>query len=149
MKKVNAVLDHLLDQPIYAKLRKQECFRLIEQALPAPLRRGILFIYVKNRILFFALKHPAFKMEFDYKLSMIKSLLSTLPPLKEACGHHEIRDVKAFVSRFAPAPKPPPDTIPRYRERAHPDVPMRSCDPDIAEKLDALRQEIARNRRAR
>jgi hypothetical protein len=145
MKKVHAVLDHLLAQPVYAKLRQQECFRLLKKALPAPLQRGILFIYVKNRTLFFALKHPAFKMEFDYKLSMIKSLLSTLPPLKEACGGYEIREVKAFVSRFAPAPEPAADTVPRYRERAHPGFAVRSRDPDIARAFDALKESVAHN----
>jgi hypothetical protein len=119
MKKIDTVLTHLISQPIYAKLRRQECFHLIKKALPPSLQRGILFIFVKNRTLFFALKHPAFKMEFDYKLSSIKNLLSTLPPLKEACKAHEIKDVKAFVSKFAPEVNTVHrDSIPRYKERA-------------------------------
>jgi len=147
MKKVNAVLDHLLDHPLYAKLREQECFRLIRRALPAPLQRGVLFMYVKNRTLFFAVKHPAFKMEFDYKLPFIKNLLTTLPPLREACGGHEIRQVKAFVSRFSAAPEPPKTTEPRYRERAHPDFAVRADDEAIRDAFEAIRRTVAANRR--
>ncbi|WP_457596840.1 hypothetical protein [Hydrogenimonas sp.] len=146
MKQVNAVLQHLIDQPLYAKLRSGECFRLIKEALPAPLRRGVLFMYVKNRTLFFALKHPAFKMEFDYKLSLIKNLLTTLPPLRSACAEFEIREVKAFVSRFAPAPEPPRPTEPRYRERAHPDFPVRARNEKILEAFEAIKETIAANR---
>ncbi|WP_456452923.1 hypothetical protein [Hydrogenimonas sp.] len=148
MKKVNAVLDHLLTHPIYAKLRQQECFRLLKEALPPPLRRGILFMYVKNRTLFFALKHPAFKMEFDYKLSLIKNLLTTLPPLKEACDGHEIRQVKAFVSKFAPSPAPVKETEPFYRERAHPDFALKVEDPKLVEAFRAIQRTIATNRAA-
>ena len=143
MKKVESVLAHLLAHPIYAKLHERECFRLLRKALPEALRRGVLFMYVKNRTLFFAVKHPAFKMEFDYKLPLIKNLLTTLPPLKEACGD-EIREVKAFVSRFAPAPKPASDTVPRYRERATGTF-RAPRDEELADAFEAIKEVIARS----
>ncbi|WP_456404308.1 hypothetical protein [Hydrogenimonas sp.] len=147
MKNVETVLDHLLSQPIYATLRQQRCFRLIKKALPQSLQRGILFLYVKNGTLFFALKHPAFKMEFDYKLSLIKNLLTTLPPLKEACGSHEIRDVRAFVSRFAPTPKESGDTVPRYRERADGSFRIASRKEEIKKEFEALKETIRCSKR--
>ena len=131
---------------MYAKLRRQECFRLIREALPETLRRGILFIYVKNRTLFFAVKHPAFKMEFDYKLSSIKNLLTTLPPLQEACAAHDIRDVKAFVSKFSPTPKPVSPTVPRYKERARGAFPVKSEKETIQEAFEAIKETIGENR---
>lgn len=146
MKKIDAVLTHLISQPIYAKLRQQECFRLIKKALPPSLQRGILFIFVKNRTLFFALKHPAFKMEFDYKLSSIKNLLSTLPPLKEACKAHEIKDIKAFVSKFAPEVKTMHrSSIPRYKERAQGTFDILAKDDTMHNRFKEIQETIQQN----
>ncbi|WP_353661154.1 hypothetical protein [Hydrogenimonas sp. SS33] len=147
MKKVDSVLTHLLAHPVYAKLQEQACFRLIRKALPETLRRGVLFMYVKNRILFFAVKHPAFKMEFDYKLATIKNLLTTLPPLQEACGAHGIRDIRVFVSRFAPKPAPSPETHPRYKERATGAFDLRLKDEALQESFESIKKSIAENRR--
>ena len=146
MKNIETVLGHLVAQPLYAKLRRQECFDLVKKALPASLQRGILFIYVKNRTLFFAVKHPVFKMEFDYKLSLIKKLLSTLPPLKEACADHRIEQVKVFVSKFSPAPEPAEPTEPRYRERARPDFAIHTEKESLKALFDAIKESVARNR---
>ena len=145
MKKVDSILAHLRDQPLYAKLRKQSCFSTLAKALPASLQRGVLFMYVKNRILFIAVKHPAFKMEFDYKLSSIKSLLRSLPPLVEACRDHEIADIRVFVSKYAPDPEPKRPTEPRYKEHAHPDFPLKAQTPEIRDLFEQIRQAIARN----
>ncbi len=142
MKKVETVIDHLLSQPAYAVLRQQRCFRLIKKALPPTLRHGILFIYVKNGTLFFALKHPAYKMEFDYKLSLIKNLLSTLPPLREACGTHDIRNIKAFVSRFAPEPKESLQSVPRYKERAGGSFKIECKNERIKKEFESLKETI-------
>ncbi|WP_456382754.1 hypothetical protein [Hydrogenimonas sp.] len=147
MKKVETVLTHLLSRPTYAKLGEQECFRLIRKALPDPLRRGILFMYVKNRTLFFAMKHPAFKMEFDYKHSLIKNLLTSLPPLREACEGYRIETIKAFVSRFAPTAETRDDTEPKYRERAHPTFPLKSEKREIVEAFEGIRKSIEKNLR--
>ncbi len=132
----------MLSQPAYAVLRQQKCFQLIKKALPLNLRHGILFIYVKNGTLFFALKHPAFKMEFDYKLSLIKNLLSTLPPLQEACSTHEIHQIKAFVSRFAPEPKKSTDTVPHYKERSDGDFGIECKNERIKKEFEALKETI-------
>ncbi|WP_456322301.1 DciA family protein [Hydrogenimonas sp.] len=146
MKKIETVLDHMLSHPTYAKLRQQSCFGLVKKALPATLQRGILFMYVKNRTLFFALKHPAFKMEFDYKLSLIKKLLSSLPPLQEACKVHEIEHVKAFVSKFSAAPEPKDSTEPRYRERAHSNFAIHAENEHLKSAFYAIRENVAKNR---
>jgi hypothetical protein len=146
MKKIDTVLTHLVAQPIYARLRERECFQRIRQALPEPMRRGILFMYVKNRTLFFAVKHPAFKMEFDYKLSFIKNLLTTLPPLRTACADHRIEHVKAFVSKFSPKPKPTADTEPRYRERATGSFDVATKNEPLKESFERIKETIAHNR---
>ncbi len=136
----------MLAHPTYAKLRQQTCFSLIKKALPATLQRGILFMYVKNRTLFFAVKHPAFKMEFDYKLSLIKKLLSSMPPLQEACGVHRIEQVKVFVSKFSTQPEPESSSEPRYTERAHPDFAVRTDNERLTSVFEAIRESVAKNR---
>ena len=146
MKDAESILSHIVSQPVYSRLREQACYRLIRQALPDSLQKGILFVFVKNRTLFFALKHPAFKMEFDYKLPTIKTLLTTIPPLREACKQHEIDRIRTFVSRYAPPPAPVSSSVPRYRERARADFLLKTEDPDIRRHFDTLRRLIARNR---
>ncbi len=142
MKKVETVLDHLLSHPTYAVVRRQKCFQLIKKALPKRLQDGILFIYVKNKTLFFALKHPAYKMEFDYKLSLIKNLLTTLPPIKDACSAHEIRQVKSFVSKFAPERKKGVDSVPRYKERSSGMFAVHAENEDLKKRFEELKETI-------
>lgn len=86
-------------------------------------------------------------MEFDYKLSLIKNLLSTLPPLKEACGTHEIRRVKAFVSKFAPEPKESSDSVPFYKERSAGEFKIECKNGKIRERFESLKETIKCSRR--
>jgi len=109
MKKVETVIDHLLSQPAYAVLRQQRCFRLIKKALPATLRRGILFIYVK---------------------------------LQEACAAHDIRNVKAFVSRFAPEPKESLQSVPRYKERSDGSFEIECKNERVKKEFESLKETI-------
>jgi len=138
MKDVNTILNHLVANPLYSKLKHQQCFTLIKKSLPKPLQKGILFMYVKNDTLFFALKHPAFKMEFDYKLSLIKNLLSSLPPLQVACKTYDIKRVKTFVSKFTTQPETKIDTVPRYKEHAIGLFEIKAQDSDIKERFEDI-----------
>ena len=110
------------------------------------MRRGILFMYVRNGTLFFALRHPAYKMEFDYKLPMIKSLLSTIPPLKEACQDHEIRQIRTFVSKFAPKPAARASSEPRYKERATGRFQANVRDETLHRLFEEITETVIRNR---
>ncbi|NPA30328.1 MAG: hypothetical protein GXO33_09105 [Epsilonproteobacteria bacterium] len=146
MKNAESILDHLLAQPIYSRLRQNRCYRLIKKALPAPLQKGVMFIFVKEKTLFFALRHPAVKMEFDYKLPTIKSLLTSLPPVEEACAELKFERIRTFVSRYAPKPRPARDTIPRYKEHARPDFSLTVKDEALRREFEAIKALIARNR---
>ena len=123
-------------------MQSQKCFDLLKKSLPATLQKGILFIYVKNRTLFFALKHPAYKMEFDYKLSLIKNLLTTLPPLKEACGCYKIERLKAFVSKFAPKKRESAQSVPRYKERSSGEFEIECKNERVKEEFIKLKETI-------
>jgi len=144
MKNINAVLNHLLSNPLYSKIKHQKCFALIKKSLPEPMQKGILFIYVKNETLFFALKHPAHKMEFDYKLSLIKNLLSSLPPLQDACKNYNIKKIKTFVSKFTTKSENKIDTVPRYKECSTALFEIKAEDDAIKEKFEAIKREINR-----
>ena len=142
MKNINVIIDHLITNPLYSRLKYQKCFALIKKSLPEPLQKGILFMYVKNDTLFFALKHPAFKMEFDYKLSLIKTLLSSLPPLQTACKTYNIKRIKTFVSKFTTQSETKIDTVPRYKERAVGLFEIKAQNDDIKEKFEIIKRQI-------
>ncbi|PZT47505.1 hypothetical protein B6S12_08700 [Helicobacter valdiviensis] len=98
MKKVSQImsskeLSHLFQTPKYKSLQAMNRFVL---ALPFSVRQGILFTYTKNHIMFFVLKHQGFKLEFNYKLTIIKSLLKEYQ--KTSGELLEIQEIKSFVS---------------------------------------------------
>ncbi len=67
--------------------------------LPFSLKSGIAFGYIQNDILFFVLKHPAFKQEFYHKISLVKQLLKTYQ--KEKSQLCKVQDIKYFVTHNA------------------------------------------------
>ena len=95
MKKVSEVLYHLFSDPCYEKIYLNKQIQHFITILPLSVRNGIKFFYFKNHTLFFVLKHPCFKQEFDYKLTIIKQLLKQYQKEKEKLL--EIQNLKAFV----------------------------------------------------
>ncbi|OCR05269.1 hypothetical protein BA920_05645 [Helicobacter pullorum] len=95
MKKVSEVLSHLFSDPCYEKIYLNQQIQHFITMLPLSVRNGIKFFYFKNHTLFFVLKHPCFKQEFDYKLTIIKQLLKQYQKEKEKLL--EIQNLKAFV----------------------------------------------------
>lgn len=98
MKKSSNIITHLKNQPLYSKLKTVKCFEKIKSLLPPRLSSAILFIYIKNDILFFVLNHPGYKMEFNYNLNLIKGVLKELKKRELVCKDLVFKDVKAFVS---------------------------------------------------
>lgn len=143
MQEVRSILSHLTTHPIYGRLKVHRCFKSLKQALPKHWQCAIHFMYVKNGTLFFALKHPGFKMEFDYNLQTIKSLLSSLPPIKEACDPLQIRQVRTFVTHHAmPKSEARNSTVPRYKERSSGRFALVCENPNIRESLGMIRTAI-------
>lgn len=98
MKKSSNIINHLKNQPLYAKLKTVKCFEKIKSLLPPKLQNAVLFIYTKNNILFFVLNHPGYKMEFNYNVNLIKSILKELKKRERACKDLEFKEVRSFVS---------------------------------------------------
>ena len=99
MKTVKNIISHIISKPQYKKISQKRCFDKVVKLLPPHLQSAVLFTYVKNQTLFFVLNHPGLKMEFHYKVNLIKSLLKQLKTIdKECLDMQDIKEVKAFVS---------------------------------------------------
>lgn len=98
MKKSSNIINHLKNQPLYSKLKTVKCFEKIRSLLPPRLSNAILFIYIKNDILFFVLNHPGYKMEFNYNVNLIKGVLKELKKRESICKDLIFKDIKTFVS---------------------------------------------------
>lgn len=98
MKKSSNIISHLKNQPLYSKLKTVKCFEKIRSLLPPRLSNAILFIYIKNDILFFVLNHPGYKMEFNYNVNLIKGVLKELKKRESICKDLIFKDIKTFVS---------------------------------------------------
>lgn len=91
MKNVNDILAHMKSSPEFKKLNTSNAIEQLISVLPPKLQKGVKFAYVKSQILFFVLKHPVYKMEFEYNKSLIKSLL-------KSCQLKNISDIQFFVT---------------------------------------------------
>ena len=99
MKTVKNIISHIISRPQYKKISQKRCFDKVVKLLPPHLQNAVLFTYVKNQTLFFVLNHPGLKMEFHYKVNLIKSLLKQLKTIDKECSNmQDIKEVKAFVS---------------------------------------------------
>ena len=98
MKQSNEIISHIQNRSFRQNIKRIKCFKKILSLLPPKLSRAVLFMYIKNRVLFFALNHPGFKMEFNYNVNLIKELLKKLKKMDLNCKELDISDIKVFVS---------------------------------------------------
>lgn len=144
MKKVSQILSHLLNTPSYQKLHQIQQIKGFLWALPKSLRDGVCFCYIKNQILFFALKHPCYKQEFDYKLTIIKQLLRQYQQSKEQLL--EAKDIKVFVSNNAyQKSQKQRENLAVYGEIAKGDFENLAKDKEIREIFESIRKAILCN----
>ncbi len=119
MKNSKKIIAHIVKKPYFHKIGEKKCFAKLITLLPPQLQKAVMFTYVKNRTLFFVLNHPGMKMEFNYKITLIKSLLKKIKDIDENCKDVQITEVKAFVSnKITHAPPPEVITNFTYKERA-------------------------------
>ena len=114
MKKVNDILTHLKYSPEFKKIGTTNTLDKLTAALPAKLKKGIKFTYIKRQILFFVLTHPVYKMEFEYNKSLIKSLL-------KSANIANVDDVQFFVTNKIEKKEENNNDIeaPFYKERSY------------------------------
>ncbi|AWI34116.1 hypothetical protein CDV25_04550 [Helicobacter apodemus] len=145
MKKVSQILSHLFNTPSYQKLHQTQQIKGFLWALPKSLRDGVCFCYIKNQALFFALKHPCYKQEFDYKLTIIKQLLKQYQQSKEELLG--VMDIKAFVSNnaYQKFQTQQAENLEVYGEIAKGDFENLAKDKEIREIFESIRKAILCN----
>jgi len=139
MKTAKSIITHLKRHPRNIKVLEIACYEKVKSMLPSHLQSAILFMYKKNQTLYFVLNHPGMKMEFHYKLILIKTLLNKLKSLDENCKDLDILEVKSFVSNKIPPKVEEEKKIQRfYREKAIGTFENRAKN----EEIKALFEEI-------
>lgn len=143
MKDAQSLILHFKGIPHNQKLNEQARFEQIKKLLPPRLSNAVLFMYIKNKILFFALNHPGMQMEFNYNLQSIKSILSKARELDPTFP--EINDAKCFVSHKVKhkfeEQKPSPSE-PHYKEHAEGNFENFAHDEEIREQFEEIKKII-------
>ncbi len=144
MKTSKEIISHIINKPQNSQIIKTECINKLISFLPPHLANAIMFTYIKNRTLFFALNHPGLKMEFNYKHNLIKSLLNKLKDIDLKCKIIEIDEIKTFVSNKIEAKAPKISTI-IYKERANGEFQNLATDTELNKLFEEIRKMIKNN----
>ena len=137
MKNSSQILSKLQHQPQFSKLAQFTCLDRIQSLFPPHLQRLVAYSYLRNHIIYFVLKHPGAKQEFDIIIESIKTPLKQITPPE--CQGLEFFDIRAYVShKQACVPSLVRDTIPHYTERSN----AKFINIVTSEKLHALFEKI-------
>ncbi len=144
MKTSKDIINHIISKPSMKKISEHYCFLKLKSLLPKHLQESILFMYRKNRTLFFVLNHPGIKMEFNYKVTLINSLLNKIKHLDKKCADLDIENIKSFVSNKIYIKDLPANlqTAPLYKERANGEFKNLAQNEEIRKILEEIRKEI-------
>ena len=142
MKNSNNIINHLLNKPSYSKLSQLKCFDRLKELLPLHLKKAVVFIYLKNKTLFFVLNHPGIKMEFNYKLKLIKQWLNELKKIEKNCSMLDIETVKAFVTNQIGKNSEDLELVRYFKERSDGKFENRAVDSEIRELFEEIKKVI-------
>jgi len=145
MKKASEILSHISNQPQFRYLKKHECFRKYLHLLPNKWKQAIAFVYIKNKILFIAVKHPVFKTELNYNKDLLTSLLSQLKTYVDGCKELDALQVEIFVT-YKQEEKEKEDTIPYYHEMATGEFEIDTNQEELKAKFQEIKTSIEKNR---
>ena len=146
MKDSKTIISHLKKHPSLKTLEQEECFDMLITLLPNSLSDFIKFLYIKNDILFFVLKHPSAKMEFNYKRNLIKDILKKIESFHPKCKCINLKEIKAFVSNKKELkPEIFKNATIFYKERSLGDFTNKTKDEKLHEIFEKIRKEILKN----
>ena len=148
MKTPEMILNTLTGAPQFRMLRRHRCYRRFLTALPPRFQEAIGFVYLRERVLHIALRHPGYKMELQYQTSLFLSLFQTLTSSDETCRHLQADKVVLFNSTFTtrPAEAARLPSVPHYYELSEGTFEDHSSDPDLHAQFERARQLIRTNR---
>jgi len=135
MKKINEILSHLKKSPEFRKINTQKTIQDFIELLPASLKKGVKFAYIKADILYFVLTHPVYKMEFEYNKSLINTLLKKYPLIT-------VDQLKFFVTNKKDKKIEFNVKENLYKERSHGIFTNHLTDQDLHAKMEAIRKII-------
>jgi hypothetical protein len=143
MKNSKTIISHLKKNPLFKKLDEHECYDTLVELLPKSVSRFIKFIYTKNDNLFFVLNHPAGKMELDYKIDLIKTLLKQIARVKPHCEKIKDKKIICFVSNKLELEqeKTEPSTF-FYEEQSNAMFTNTVKNQELYELFEEIRKEI-------
>lgn len=103
--------------------------------LPAKLKKGVKFAYVRNQTLYFVLTHPVYKMEFEYNKADIKSLLKNFKIAN-------VEEIAFFVTNVVEKKEVVTEPKPLYIERSYGIFENLAKDEKIFNKFENIRKII-------
>lgn len=146
MKDSKTIISHLKKTPSLKTLEQEECFDILIKLLPNSISNFIKFLYIKNSILFFVLKHPSAKMEFNYKRNLIKEILNKIESFHPNCKCINLTDIRAFVSNKKELVlDTPKSAVFIYKERSFGEFKNETKDKKLHEVFEKIRKEILKN----
>ena len=138
MKKVNDILTHLKYSPEFKKINTSQKLEKLIQVLPLKLKKGVKFAYIKKQILFFVLKHPVYKMEFEYNKEIIKSLL-------KKASIANVEEIRFFVTNKLEKKEDKVVESPSFKERSYGIFQNSVKDKKLREKFEQIRKIISKS----
>ncbi|MDR2100434.1 MAG: hypothetical protein LBP40_06395 [Campylobacteraceae bacterium] len=146
MKHISYIISHIKQQPPFKKMEQIASYKKLLALLPPRYKSMVKFMYNRNDTLFFVLKHPGFKMEFNYNTTLIKRLLKELVKQDESCKCIDADNIKTFVTndmRFHEA-EPKTDAVPFYSEKSKGDFNNFATDAKLKNTFEAIREIICK-----
>lgn len=139
MKNAQQIVTHTL-KPFSKRMESLKCISLMLSFLPKNLQDAVTYYYVRNEILYIYVTSSAFKMEFTYKASILKSLLGTIKKNSRTCSDFNFKSVKVYVKQDVKQRHR--NLILVYRERAVGDFENIAKNSLVREKLEEIRSVI-------
>ena len=136
MKKVNDILTHLRYSPEFKKINTNEKLEKLIHVLPLKLKKGVKFAYIKRQILFFVLKHPVYKMEFEYNKEIIKSLL-------KKASIENVEEIRFFVTNKLEKKEVKIVEEPSFKERSYGIFENKIKDQKLHKTMEDIRKIIS------
>ena len=147
MKTPETILNTLTGAPQFRTLRRHRCYRRFLAALPPRFQEAIGFVYLRDRVLHIALRHPGYKMELQYQTSLFLTMLETLASADKTCSHLHADKVVLFNSKFTTRPTEAAylPSVPHYYELSEGTFEDHSSDPDLHAQFEQTRRLIRAN----
>jgi hypothetical protein len=142
MKKASVILSHLCSLPQFRLLKPQECYQTYIKSLKPKWQKGIAFMYIKEEILFIAVKHPAFKVDLNCNKDSLIYILKMLNKHHLDCRMMIANKVMVFHSKYHAIPdEEPTTTVPYYQEQSNGNFKMPK-DEKLKEAFERIQKKI-------